>query len=269
MNTFGSAHTPPDHSPWRAWVHLGVLTALAAVVELASRVSAGGGPASGVQGLIAGLPEFYFAIFPIVLAVALGMLPFSREAPRQGVTLAVVVTVVMVALDLLGVGAATTAARVALQAGGVVAAARPGDYTSVPLLGTALALLRGDLVLPLARSARYAAGDPLLVAAFAVVKAGHLCLPLILTGMMLGVQAWVADRVTFRRPIDATVARVVLAWVFAPAAFYLMSSWSLKLLFQVLFGSAGILMPLLPFAVFAIVGALGLRTAVRVARWVD
>ncbi|MHB1195118.1 MAG: hypothetical protein ACYC6F_19005 [Longimicrobiales bacterium] len=269
MNTFGTAHQPPDHSPWRAWAHLGVLSALAAVVELASKASAGGGAANSVQGVIAELPEFYFGILPVLLAVALGMLPFSREAPRQGITLAVVVTVVMVALDLLGGGAATTAARVALQAGGVVAAARPGDYTSVPLLGTALALLRGDLVLPLVRSARYAAGDPFLVAAFAVIKAGHLCLPLILTGMVLGVQAWVADRVTFRRPIDATVARIVLAWVFAPAAFYLMSSWSLKLLFQTLFGSAALLMPLLPFGVFAIVGAIGLRTAVRVARWVD
>jgi hypothetical protein len=88
-------------------------------------------------------------------------------------------------------------------------------------------------------------------------------------GIVLGVQAWIADHVTFRRPIDESAARILLAWVFGPAAFYLAVSWALKLLFQVLFRSASLFAPLLPFAALLILSAVGWYTSWRVSGWLE
>lgn len=257
-----------NHTAWRAWVHLGGLVVLAGIVNAVGTPS-GLGFAEGLRHALDQLPEFYFGALPVLVAISVGMLAFSRTAPRQGLVMALAVMVAMLLLDWLSGGMSGRADRVGLQASGLVSATRAGDFTSVSLLKTALAILQGDLVVPATRATRYGPGDPILVAAFSVLKAGHLLLPVILVGMVLGGQAWIADHVTFRRPIDETVARVSLAWVFAPAAFYLAVSWADELLVPVLFGSASLMTPLLPFLVLLIVSAVGWYTSWRVSRWLD
>lgn len=258
-----------DHTAWRAWVHFGVLVVLAGIVDALGFPSGDVGFAEGLRRALSQLPDFYFGALPVLVAISIGMLAFSRTAPRQGLAMALVVMVAMLLLDWVSDATSGGGARVGLQASGFVSPTKAGDYTSVSLLKSVVAILQGDLVVPATPSSRYGPRDPFLVAAFAVLKTGHLMLPVILVGIVLGAQAWVADHVTFRRPIDETVARISLAWVCAPAAFYLAETWALKLLFQVLFGSASLMAPLLPFLVLLIVGAVGWYTSWRVSRWLD
>jgi hypothetical protein len=127
--------------------------------------------------------------------------------------------------------------------------------------------VRDGFALPPAGPGPYEADDPRLLAAFAVLKSAHLLLTIALVGIVLGVQAWVADHVTFNRHLDEVVARIVLAWVFAPAGFYLALSWGRRLCAQVLFGGAPLATPLLPTGVLLVIAAFGWATARRVARW--
>jgi hypothetical protein len=73
--------------------------------------------------------------------------------------------------------------------------------------------------------------------------------------------------VSFRRPVDERVGRLVLAWVFAPAAYFLVLQWERQLLAEVFFAGAVLLAPVLPTAVLLAIGAVGWATARRVTQW--
>lgn len=254
--------------PGRAWIHLGALVVFAGAVEIASALSGGVGEGPSFSAVLAHLPDFYFGTLPVLVAISVGMLSFSGATTRHAILLVVATTLTMLVLDLFaGLGSAGATANVTLQQGGSVESAPSGDYTGISLVRTLMDMTRNGVDVPPARLAPLDAQDPRLRASFAVLKLAHLFLPAVLVGIVLGVQAWVADHVVFRRPVDELVARIVLAWVFAPAAFFLTVRWAQKLGAQALFWGAPIVAPFLPIGVMLLVAALGWSMARRVARW--
>jgi len=250
---------------WRAWVHLGALTLLGGAVDGAIVLSAAEQATFGAA--VRHLPDYYFGILPVVAAISVGMLSFGDGALRHATLMVVTVAGAMVLCDLLGGRGGAANTTMATFGHGWVQSSTGGDYTAARLVGTVWRLLHGDIAFPLPRAGRYDPQAPLLVVVFALLKAGHLLLPAGLVGIVLGVQAWITDHVTFRRPVDERVARIVVAWVFAPAGFYLIVSWARELTTQVLFFGASLAVPLLPTGVVLAAGAFGWATARRVAPW--
>ena len=251
----------------RAWAHVVALVVLAGAVDVAGALSGGGGVVASLRAALAGLPDFYFGALPVLVAISVGMLSFTGAATRHAAALVVATVVAMIVLDLVGGHGIVDARSTAMLQPGSVQSAASGDFTNVPLFATIWHILREGASLPATQTQRYDLTDPRLRAAFAVLKGAHLLLPVALVGIVLGVQAWVADHVVFRQPVDELVARMVLAWVFAPAGFYLALSWGRKLCAQVLFYGAWIFAPLLPIAVMLLAAALGWVAARRVTRW--
>lgn len=240
----------------RVWIHFAVLVVLAGVVELVA------------VGSVGQLTAFYYAVLPVLAAISVGILTFEEPLVRSAGWLTATATVLMIVLDLVGAEILVSGQRVVLQEGGIAAGARFSDFTRVDLFGTIAALVHGDLVWTGGIAARLDPGDPRLRITAALLKAGHLFLPLALVGIVVGVQAWIADHVMFRRPIDGRVAHIILAWLLAPALFFLAVSWTHEIRADALLGGSGPLFILLPYAPFLVVGVLGWAMAVRISPWV-
>lgn len=255
----------PRHSPaWRAWLHFVGLAVLAGAVEVLAL--ANGGVEAGE--LRAALPGFYYGILPVLAAISVGMLGFNASVARQAVLLAVVSMLAMVVLDFAPpkvAGLETPA--LTLDGGAIQGRHLASDLHPGGALRTIMRFVRGDLVLGSERPAQYPADHPRLLATVAAADAGELLFPIILMGMVLGLQAWVAERVTFRTSWDGHLARVLLSWVVAPATFLLIVGWVHRIQVQVLFGDSGLPSMFLPYVPFALIAAIGWVTAWRASRW--
>lgn len=269
MNVSEEGRVDSGCAVMRAWLHLAVLLILAGFVQAVSTSQGPGAGEGWVGRWLGSLPAFLYGIVPILSAISIAMFRFCRNTPRLTLIMVATVTVIMVGLDLVTGGGTGGNAAVGFQPGGVVSATHGSDYTGVSMISVVRLWIRGDLSLPTLRSTTYHEGDPWVLVGFATAKLGALALPLLLAGVVVGVQGWIKDHVTFRRPVDATAAQVTITWFLAPGIFYLVRSWTLKLTYQVLFSDTSLLVLLLPLAVLAVPAAVGWVTSVRVARWLE
>lgn len=247
-----------------AWLNFLALVVLAGGVQVLAM--AHGGLAAGE--LRAGLPPFYYGVLPVLASIAVGMLSFDASLARHAVLMAVVATLLMVALDLVPPTLTQPEAdSPALSGATFQRRAAASQLHGGGALRTMVAFARGDLVLGSDVPARYPADHPRLLAATAASAGGHLLLPAVLVGIMLGLQAWVSDHVTFRSTWDARLAHLLLSWVVAPATFFLIVGWVHRIQLQVLFGDSRLAAMLLPYIPFTLIAAIGWVTAWRMSRW--
>lgn len=262
------ASRPPTWTPSRrAWLHFAVLVVLAGALEVFTLHSAGDLSGSSLKAF---LPGYYYGVLPVIAAVSVGMLAFDSSVTRQALILAAVTTVVMVGLDLIPPTLTLTEAQqVVFQGDSFRRQSIASELHGGNAFRTLLSLVRGDLASAGEKLTQYPPDHPRLLVAMALSAGGYVTLPAILMGVVLGVQAWVARNVTFRRPVDERVARVMIAWVLAPFGFYLVTTWLRRIHVQVLFGSSGLAAMLVPYVVLGLIAAVGWVTAWRASRWIS
>jgi hypothetical protein len=253
------------HAVWRHFALLSAMALLLPVLASASslheRVPAGGwGVALHAALLYA--PGGLLLLLPLAAGIAVG-----TAAARDGVAVALRVVVVTMALMLaVDVWAAPAGQRAALTAAREAGAEWPfpGDVerTRSPMdtlggIRTGVAFLRGDIAGAGERLERYPRDHPRTTALDMTHRLALLLLPFIVTGVILGVSAWVRARVIFRRRRDATVAHWVLAWLLVPLTGLWVTSWATGMHHRVLFRQDPLWMSLVPYVPFVVVAALG------------
>lgn len=248
-----------------AWLHLAVLVALAAAVEVLI-LALGGDLDRSTLGAV--VPGYFYAMLPVAAAVSMGMSVFDEATVRHAVVMVGITTAAMAGLDLVPPTLTVPEAQQLAFNGGVFERrAMAAELHGSGAIRTLLAFMRGDLALVGERLTTYAPDEPRLMATMAASTVGYLAFPGILIGIVLGVQAWVARNVRFRRTVDERVARLVLAWLFAPAAFFVVVTWVRRVQVQVLFGSSGLAAMFFPYVTFALIATVGWVTAWRASRW--
>lgn len=257
------------------WRQLVVLICLALAVPAAQYASLFHGRAPGASaGMIlwAALlesPQQFYYLLSVTAAIAIGTAYIGRRSVRTALAAVSVVVIVMVAVD---VWIAPAADRELRELATRPPAGWPESRTtvvpitlvdSVGVLRTAVTYLREPPRAVGERLRVYPPSHPRIVAERVVEDAAFLLLPLILAGITIGVSAWVRARVMFRSVSDEVVARWFLAWIVAPAAFAVIGTWSRRYGYDILFHGGSLWLPLLPYAPFAILGALGWRAALN------
>lgn len=226
-------------SPWR---HLVLLSALAIgavfLIDLLSGApTRAGGWAGAPREALRGLPDILLPTLAVALAIAVGTLHPDRRSIRQAATMTLVVTLVMIALD--------------------VVLPEPGS------LHTIAAALRGSLGDIREVVAQYPMSHPRRRMVDGLQQGATLLAPFVLVGVALGVGAWIHTRVIFRSPRDGTLARWVVSWILAPGVLGFVMNWSQGNAADVLFRGEPLLLVVVPWAPALVVGALGWRVAAR------
>jgi hypothetical protein len=251
------------------WLHfVGLLTlGIGADVVKTLMTSHPGG--ASFADVLSGLPEGAFRLLPVVVAISIGMLTFTPAVLRQGIQLALAATILMAALDA-GTAAGPFAGAEALGVQqGRYSPSRVVDPAGVSAIGTGLAFAHGELSGWRDASATYSPQHPRLRAALALLKGSYLLLPAILVGIVLGVQTWVAENVTFRTQPAERLARLLVAWIISPAAYFLALSWARGVTIQALLRAGGLLQILAPLIPFAAAAAIGWYRSWQAVRWLD
>jgi hypothetical protein len=262
-----------QRSPWR---QLAVLICLALAVPVAQYVTMyhGRAPdASEVAVLWAALlesPRQFYYLLAVVPAIAIGTASVDRRGVRTALAAVGATLLIMVTVDLwISPAADRELATLAMHppAGWPerhATVALPGSpVDSIGVLRTAAKYLRQPPPEVGERLRVYPQSHPRLVAERVMEDAAMLLLPFILAGITIGVGLWVRAHVIFRRAADEVIARWFLAWIVAPAAFALIGTWSSRYSYEILFQGGSLWLPLLPYAPFAVLGALGWRAALN------
>lgn len=251
-----------------AWLHFVVLLALGLGVNvLRTTATAGpGGPAPGavLEMLLGAL----FHLLPVVAGISVGVLGFRHSAFRQAALLAVMTLVLMAGLDIVGRGPALHVLLGRLSPGSL-GGVRSLDPTQVSAIGTAVAFIRGQLQGWADVASAYPPGHPRLTAAVGLVSAGSLLLSLVLVGMVLGIEVWLTENVTFHTPAAERLGRLLVAWFVSPGAYYFAMSWMRAVMVQRLMRPGPLLSILLPLLPFVAVGSLGWLKAWRANRFLE
>jgi hypothetical protein len=215
--------------------------------------------------VLAGLPPALYVILPAIAGIAAGLIRPTARARRKGAEVLVAVGLAMIVLDLVpGAAAAPVGGGPAITAEGqIVARPRQPTFAETGMIRTAGAAARGELRGVSERASTYPVGHPRSTAARAVLKVGLLLMTPILIGIVLGVNGWMAARVTFRSPLDERIHRLAVAWVVAPLTFWLIFRLSDSARFAVLFQQQVLLFILWPHALFIVLGAAGWERAGR------
>lgn len=213
-------------------------------------------------------PTQFYHLLPVVPAIALGVGYTTRRSARAAVAAVGLTMLIMIVVDVWITPAANRqlaelAAHPSRSSSALSAAVAspPSLIDSVGALRSMTRLLR-ERPSALAEHLRtYPSAHPRVIAERGVEEAAFLLLPGILVGLVIGIAVWIRARVIFRSKRDEIVARWFLAWIVAPAAFALIGSWSGRYGYDVLFRDGSLWLPLVPYAPFAILGALGWRAA--------
>jgi len=248
------------------WLHFFGLLALglgANAVKVLLEAESMGNAAAVV---LAGLPEWAFHLIPVIAAISIGMLRFTPAIARQGLTLAVVTTVIMVGLDGLAPQGPLGNHALGIEQGDY-RQSHVVDDSDVSATGTALAFLRGELTGSSEVEQSYPSGHPRLRAAFALARSAYFALPAILVGLVLGIQVWVAQNVTFRTVAAERIGRLLTAWIVSPGAYFLVMTWTQGVSVQALRRPMPLLEILIPLLPFLLVGAFGWYKSWQATRW--
>ncbi len=263
----------------RLWLHFGLLLVVSILFFLAWGLWAPTGPepwgdfGQRLRDSVRALPGTLFPLLPILAGVGVGLSRVRIGLTRHAAMLVVVTTLGMLAIDLW----APLDARPSLLQPAWVAetleVVPQGDPLRHGRAVSALAVLvqrgeeRQEEVL-----LKYPPGHPRLVLTQGLVAALLMGFPLGLVGVVLGANAWVQDRASFRRPKDERVATVILAWVIVPTSYWVVFSISLDAQVSVLFQGEPPILILVPVLPLILAGMLGWRAARRLERetaWTD
>ena len=180
------------------------------------------------RALLLGLPGKVFSALPIAVGVAMALVPIAPGAFRQGMLLAGTVTALFVISDLAARPFWAALDRAEMGADGVNPARvdRFDDTTGV--LGGSLAHLLGRVRAEdiqkwppdTAKNAGFSPiTDPNVIIRISAISKYRQALDLLVTfivsGLVLGLGAWLRRIATFRSERDERVLRLTLAWVLA------------------------------------------------------
>jgi hypothetical protein len=262
----------PDRQGMGPWLHLAGLTALAVALEVGSSwlaLRSEGTPAGAAlsEGLRRA-PAFVYAVLPAIAAISCGFLRARSGAPKTALRIALAATACMMVIDVTAPAAESAfGSRVGILEGDVaVQTARAPDLGRASATRTVRDALRGDLAGFAETQASYPVLHPRLVLTSATHKAALLMAPVLLVGLIIGIQAWVSDRVVFRQPGDRRIAQSLMAWIVAPGGEALLFTWSHDSKTQVLFGQAPLWTILVPYIPVAIVSGVAWRAALKHSR---
>ena len=229
------------------WRHFAVLLGCSAIfLFLADLLTGAPTRAHGWSGApveaLRGLSNSLYPMLGVIAAIAVGTARPVRDTLGQAIRVVLVATCLMLLLDVFTMPAQDSVLRAVVDLNG-------GSVRDVHVV------LR-----------EYPTLHPRARAETAIVRAGMLLFPVLLVGCVLGLNAWMTDRVVFRFPRDAIVARWALALLFAPAAAALLLSWSSGYAYDILFRGQPLLLPLVPYLPAMACAAIGWRFAARTYR---
>ncbi len=229
------------------WRHFAVLLGCSAIfLFLADLFTGAPTRAHGWRGAsmeaFLSLSNSLYPMLGVIAAIAVGTMRPVRDTLRQAIRVVLVATCLMLVLDAFAVPMQDSVLRAAVEL-------KVGAVRDVHVV------LR-----------EYPALHPRARAQSAIVRAAMLLLPVLLVGCVLGLNAWMTDRVVFRFPRDAMVARWVLALLFAPAATALLLSWSSGYAYDILFRGQPLLLALVPYLPAVACATVGWRFAARTYR---
>lgn len=245
------------------WLHF--VLVLVALVAIETVPYLGETGIVGIGGVIANRA---YRMLPIAAGISVALVRLERRGFVNVIVLAALTFTAMIVLDLGVEPVHLTPSEIAAwKAGEFRSAALPPDMESTQGLRTAVGYFLHGVPSDIPERASYQPGDARLTVALGVQKFAYLLTPWLFVGLLLGIQAWVADHVTFRRRIDERIGRFLAAWVLVPATGALLLSWQGRLMWRAMFGGAGpgtLLLPILPLGVVACVGWWA---AWRLLRW--
>lgn len=264
------------------WRHLAVLICIALLISVTQHASSFHDRAPDLSwgtilwfALLAS-PGRFASLLVVAPAIAVGIGYLGRRGMRSAFGVVTVTLLVLIAIDVwIDPAAGREIDRLARlvpskwPVPGETAPSPVAPMDSIGVLRTAAYLIVEQPREIGERLARYPAGHPRVVAAVTVQNAATFLLPLILAGIVVGASAWVRERVIFRSTRDEVVARWFLAWVLAFAAWRVIGSWSSGYSYEMLFRDGSLWLPLVPYAPFVILGALGWHAAWRNDESVD
>ena len=229
------------------WRHIAVLFTCSVVfLFLADLLTGAPSRARGWSGApleaFRGLSNSLYPMLGVIAAIAVGTARPVRNTLRQAMRVVLVATCLMLLLDIFAVPSEDSVLRAAVEL-------QVGTVRDVHVV------LR-----------EYPVSHPRAQAQSAIVRGGMLLLPVLLIGCVLGLNAWMTDRVVFRFPRDAMVARWVLALLFAPTATALLLSWSSGYAYDILFRGQPLLLSLVPYLPAIACATVGWRFAAQTYR---
>ena len=226
------------------WRHLALLLALGVVfVFLADLLTGAPKRAGGWSGAplaaLAAVPDALYLLIGPIAAIAVGTLRPDRPIVGEAFRIAVIATVVMIALGLVTPS----------SSGGTMRAALALDVDARHQVSVVLS--------------KYPSQHPRLIALEGVMRAGMLLLPTVLIGIVLGIGEWLHSRVVFRFPRDGVIARWAVGLVLVPVAAGAIVNWSASFGYEILFQGRSLLLTLVPYVPALIVSAVGWSAARR------
>lgn len=232
------------HSIWR---HFAILFTCSAIfLFLADLLTGAPTRAHGWSGApleaLRSLSNSLYPMLGVIAAIAVGTARPVRDTLARAIRVVLAATCLMVLLDAFAIPAQDSVLRAAME-------------LKVGVVRDVHVIFR-----------EYSALDPRARAESAIVRAGMLLLPLLLVGCVLGLNAWMTDRVVFRFPRDSIVVRWVLALLFAPAAAALLLTWSSGYAYSILFRGQPLLLALIPYVPAMACAVIGWRFAARTYR---
>lgn len=238
-------------SPWRHFVLLLGLAImgfyLLEVLSLAQTTSSSG---SVLLNAARELPAILYRVLPAVAGLAVATMPIDGRSTRIALMLVVTVIAAMLLLDSV----ATPVLAAPSTRGNVI---ESQGYAR----GAAFALSHAREVGETLRV--YPVNHARVVASESLGGLALLIMPGILIGLVLGVSAWMRDRVTFRTLRDERVARWVIAWLLVPGAWAFIGNWSLGYQYRILFRGQPIWLILVPYLPALLLATIGWRRSQR------
>lgn len=245
------------------WWHLGALLGLIAAVEGGRMILRGAVPGE----LFASLPHSLYAWCPILAGIAVSIRRSDLLSSRAAVKVGVVVTLLMLALDLVGGVTPPPAAFTTTldRQGNLRSRATTTSGTSWTLTG--LTWVRGDLDgieerIPQGVRA-YPGPHPRTRAAEALYDGSLVLLVFGILGLVIAAGRWIRHHVTFRKREDERGAHLVVAWLLSPLALGVAASAADRLFFAALFGNGPLWAILLPAVGLLAVGTFAWVRAAR------
>ncbi|MEO8622160.1 MAG: hypothetical protein ABI625_13905 [bacterium] len=260
------------------WRHYALLVLLSIIVPVQGYVfmfhdkasQLGWGTALWV-GLLATLTPHssivsYLALAP---AIAVGTGRLGRRGVRTAAALLGVTLLIMGITDMWIGPAATRAVNAAARSAPAPWPIPFRDTTiyarsdTLGFLRTGFQLLRDQPPeLPQKLGASWSQDHPRELATRAAVFGAEFLLPFITIGLVLGAVTWIKHRVVFRTRRDEIVARWFVAWLLAPFAWSVVSTWSRGASYNTLH-SRMYWLPIEPYVPFILLAILGWRAAAR------
>lgn len=245
-----------------AWFHLLVLTLAFLVLQLGSLVAAlhdrrrAAGWDAALERALLEAPSMLFGLLPAAVGIAVATLAFRKGGIRTAAWMVAAVIAVMIAVDTW-IGPALDPDR------GNSSHPLGGEWKGA--VRTLIAWMRGEIQGTGEILRTYPPGHPRFVSMEALARGATLLLPVITVGIVLGIGAWMRNRVIFRTGRDEIIARWVVAFLIAPVVAGRVASWSSSS-YEVLFRGKPLWIVLIPYVPFLVLAALGWRAARRAER---